>query len=131
MNQDDTVYLRHILECIRRIAEDTREGHERFLASHTLQDAVLRNLQVLAESTQRLSDTIKATQPGIEWRTIAAFRNILVHDYLGIDLETVWDITQRDVPTLQHTVTAMLRASTEDYPPGRPTRGHDDTSEPL
>ena len=82
MNKDDTVYLRHILECIRRIAEDTQEGRERFLASHTLQDAVLRNLQVLAESTQRLSDAIKATQPGIEWRTIAAFRNILVHNYL-------------------------------------------------
>ena len=67
MNKDDTVYLRHVLECIRRIAEDTREGRVRFLASHTLQDAVARNLQVLAESTQRLSDTIKATQPGIEW----------------------------------------------------------------
>jgi uncharacterized protein with HEPN domain len=61
MNNDDTVYLGHILECMRRIAEDTREGRARFLASHTLQDAVVRNLQVLAESTQRLSDTIKAT----------------------------------------------------------------------
>src|SRR5262249_34880121 len=131
MNKDDTVYLRHILECIRRITEDTVEGRARFLASHTLQDAVLRNLQVLAESTQRLSATRKATQPGIEWRTIAAFRNILVHDYLGIDLETVWDITQRDVPTLQHTVTAMLCASTADYPPGRSPGGDGDPSEPL
>ena len=48
MNRDDTVYLRHILECIRRIAEDIAEGHERFMASHTLQDAVLRNLQVMS-----------------------------------------------------------------------------------
>ena len=61
MNKDETVYLRHILECMRRIVEDTREGRARFLASHTLQDAVVRNLKVLAESTQRLSDTIKAT----------------------------------------------------------------------
>ncbi len=51
MNKDDTVYLRHILECIRRIAEDIAEGRARFLAAHTLQDAVLRNLQVMAEST--------------------------------------------------------------------------------
>jgi len=111
MNKDDTVYLHHILECIRRIEEDIAEGRERFLASHTLQDAVLRNLQVMAESTQRLSETVKATQPDIEWQKIAAFRNILVHDYLGIDLETVWDITQRDIPELKQAVEAMLGTS--------------------
>jgi len=90
MNKDETVYLHHILECIRRIVENIMEGRERFMASHTLQDAVLRNLQVMAESTQRLSELAKATQPDVECRRIAAFRNILVHDYLGIDLDTVW-----------------------------------------
>jgi uncharacterized protein with HEPN domain len=114
MNKDDSVYLRHILECIRRIAEDTAEGQERFMASHTLQDAVLRNLQVMAESTQRLSETTKATRPEVEWRKIAAFRNILVHDYLGIDLETVWDIAQHDAPELQQAVEEMLSASQEE-----------------
>ncbi|MBI3801348.1 MAG: DUF86 domain-containing protein [Deltaproteobacteria bacterium] len=111
MNKDDTVYLRHILECICRIEEDIVAGRERFMASHTLQDAVLRNLQVMAESTQRLSETVKATQPDVEWHKIAAFRNILVHDYLGIDVETVWDITQRDVSELKQTVEVMLDAS--------------------
>ena len=111
MKKDDTVYLQHILECIRRIEEDIAEGRERFMSSHTLQDAVLRNLQVIAESTQRLSQAVKATQPDIEWQKIAAFRNIVVHDYLGIDLETVWDITQRDVPELKNSVEAMLNAS--------------------
>jgi uncharacterized protein with HEPN domain len=62
----------------------------------------------MAESTQRLSDQLKATQPEIEWREIAAFRNILVHDYLGIDLETVWKITQRDIPNLKRAVIAMM-----------------------
>jgi uncharacterized protein with HEPN domain len=114
MKKDDTIYLRHILECIRRITEDITEGRERFMESHTLQDAVLRNLQVMAESTQRLSETAKATQPEVEWRKIAAFRNILVHDYLGIDLETVWEVTQRDVPDLKQTVEAMLSASQEE-----------------
>ena len=114
MNKDDTVYLRHVLECIRRITEDIVEGHERFMESHTLQDAVLRNLQVMAESTQRLSETTKATQPDVEWRKIAAFRNILVHDYLGIDLDMVWDITQRDIPELKQAVEKMLSASQEE-----------------
>jgi len=79
-----------------------------FLASHTLQDAVIRNLQTMAESTQRLTDDLKATRPEIEWHRIAAFRNVLVHDYLGIDVERIWEITQRDVPELNRAISAIL-----------------------
>lgn len=99
--KDDAVYLKHILECIQRIEEDTHDGRERFLARHTLQDAVLRNLQTLSESTQRISDSLKANSPEIEWKRIAAFRNILVHDYLGIDMARIWEIVQRDIPALK------------------------------
>ena len=81
------------------------------MASHTLQDAVLRNLQTMTESTQRLSDTLKAAHPDVEWRRIIAFRNVLVHDYLGIDLERVWEIIQRDVPTFKGDISAMLGQS--------------------
>lgn len=106
--KDDTVYLRHIMECIQRIEENTAGGHDQFMASHTLQDAVLRNLQTMTESTQRLSDALKATHPEVEWSRIAAFRNVLVHDYLGIDLERTWEITQRDVPGLKRAILSML-----------------------
>lgn len=87
--KDDIVYLRHIEDCIRRIEEDTAGGRDGFLTSHTLQDAVIRNLQTLAESTQRLSDNLKDAHPEIEWYRIAAFRNVLVHDYLGVDIEKI------------------------------------------
>jgi len=106
--KDDTVYLRHIRECIRRIEENVADGKDRFLESHTLQDAVIRNLQTMAESTQRLSDDLKDAHPEIEWHRIAAFRNVLVHDYLGIDVERIWEITQRDVPPLKQSVMRML-----------------------
>jgi len=112
--KDDTVYLRHILECIRRIEENVTGGRERFLSSHTLQDAVLRNLQTMAESSQRLSDDLKENHPEVEWLRIAAFRNVLVHDYLGIDMERVWEITQRDVPTLKKAILAMLKKASSD-----------------
>jgi uncharacterized protein with HEPN domain len=105
--KDDAVYLRHVKECIRRIEEDAAGGRDAFMASHTIQDAVLRNLQTMAEATQRLSDTVKAAHPEIEWRTIAAFRNILVHYYLGVDLVKVWEIVQRDVPQLKHAIAAI------------------------
>ncbi len=112
--KDDAVYLNHVLDCVHRIEEDIAAGRTRFMASHTIQDAVLRNLQVLAESTGRLSDAIKATQPDIEWREIGAFRNVLVHDYLGIDLVTIWDITQSDIPRLKRAVVAMLGAAQDE-----------------
>jgi len=111
--KDDRVYLLHILECVRRIEEDTAGGKSSFLSSHTLQDAVLRNLQTLSESTQRLSDRAKMRHPQIEWRRIAAFRNVLVHGYLGIDLEQVWEITQQDVPVLKETIRSLFEGSEE------------------
>jgi uncharacterized protein with HEPN domain len=106
--KDDIVYLRHIMECIRRIEDNVAEGRGRFLESHTLQDAVIRNLQTMAESTQRLSDDLKEAHPEIEWYRIAAFRNVLVHDYLGIDIERIWEITQKDVPPLKQGIMRML-----------------------
>ena len=106
--KDDSVYLRHIIECIRRIEENVKEGRERFMASHTLQDAVIRNLQTMAESTQRISDDLKETHPEIEWYRIAAFRNVLVHDYLGIDIERIWEIVQRDIPELKQAILQIL-----------------------
>jgi len=106
--KDEAVYLRHILECIRRIEEDVSGRRDEFMRSHTIQDAVLRNLQVLSESTQRLSEPLKARRPEIEWRRIAAFRNLLVHDYLGVDLGRVWEVVERDIPELKRAVTVML-----------------------
>lgn len=105
--KDDGIYLAHILESIRRIEEDTTGGEAQFYEKRVLQDAVLRNLQTMAESTQRLSPALKATQPQIEWQSIAAFRNILVHDYLGIDIRLIWQVTQRDIPELKQAVLAM------------------------
>ncbi len=72
---------------------------------------MLRNLQTLAESTQRLSEVAKARQPKIEWHRIAAFRNVLVHDYLGVDLDRIWEIVGRDIPELKEAISQMLADS--------------------
>ena len=106
--KDDSVYLKYILQCIERIAEDTRDGRDFFLSSHLHQDAVLRNLQTLSESTQHLSLDLKTRHPEIEWKRIAAFRNLLVHDYLGIDMGRVWEIVQRDLGQLKSAARDLL-----------------------
>ena len=97
----DTLYASHVLECIRRLEENTSAGYGAFIASHTLQDAVLRNVQTMSEATQRLSPEIKARYPDVPWAEIAAFRNVVVHNYLGIDLRLVWSVVQQDVPELK------------------------------
>jgi uncharacterized protein with HEPN domain len=91
-----------MLDCIARIREYTRGERTIFFGSRLVQDAVIRNLQVLAESSQRLSDELKAGVPSIEWRRIAGMRNILVHAYLGgIDLEAVWAAVDRHLPDVE------------------------------
>jgi uncharacterized protein with HEPN domain len=99
--KDDRLYLVYIRECIARIEEYTVDGKQAFLTDTKTQDAVLRNLQVLAESTQKMSQETKAQHPEIDWRNIGAFRNVLVHHYLGIDLEQTWDVVQNDIPDLK------------------------------
>lgn len=97
----DRIFVDHILESIRRIEGNVAGGRDAFMASTTLQDAVLRNLQTMTEATQRLSQELKHAHPEIPWSRMAGFRNVLVHDYLGIDLRIVWSITQHEVPELK------------------------------
>jgi uncharacterized protein with HEPN domain len=107
--KDDNLYLIHIRECIERIEAYTGEGgRDGFLSSTLIQDAVLRNLQTMAESTQRLSAELKAAHATVDWQRITGFRNILTHDYLGIDLERVWNIVAKELPALKRAVGQMI-----------------------
>ena len=111
--KDDAVYLRHIFECLAAIRTYAAAGRESFLADRKTQKATLRELQELAESTQRLSTGLKTAHPEIPWLAIASFRNILVHDYLGISLPRVWEVIERDLPALRAAVTSMLHGIIE------------------
>lgn len=98
--RDQGVYLEHILECIARIQRYTANGLESLIEDQMTQDAVLRNLQVLSESCMRMSSEIRERRREIDWKGIAAFRNVIVHDYLDLDLEQIWEIIQVDLPPL-------------------------------
>lgn len=99
--KDDRVYLIHIRECIERIQQYTEGGAEAFFSDTKTQDAVLRNLHTLSESTQHLSLHLKSAYPEVDWRGISGFRNILVHDYLGVNLVRVWEVVERDLQDLK------------------------------
>ena len=104
----DRVLLAHMRDCLDRILEYTNAERSRFDASRLVQDAVIRNLQTLAESSQRLSNEIKGTEPQIPWRELAGFRNVIVHGYLGVDLGAVWLVVEQDLPALTEAVNRMV-----------------------
>ncbi|MDQ7782873.1 MAG: DUF86 domain-containing protein [Desulfomonilaceae bacterium] len=106
--KDDRLYFVHILDCIDHILQFTGDGKGSFLADRKTQDAVLRNLHTLSESIQRTSTDTKLNYPAVPWREIGAFRNVVVHDYLGIDLERIWDIVERDLPPLKTQIKEIL-----------------------
>lgn len=98
--RDQGVYLEHILECIARVQRYTAGGQELLRTDEMTHDAVMRNLQVLAESCMRMSSEIRERRKEINWKGIAGFRNVMVHDYLDLDLEKIWEIIQVDLPPL-------------------------------
>ena len=106
--KDDRVYLRHILRCISRIEEYLAGDSSVFASSHLVQDAVLRNIQTMAESTQRLSPAAKGRHPDVEWAALAGLRNVLVHDYLGIDIAQVKRALEMDMPRLKAACAGIL-----------------------
>ena len=93
--ETDRVLLAHMQDCLGRIAEYTHAERSRFDASRMVQDAVMRNLQTIAESSQRLSEEVKAAEPHIPWRDLAGFRNVIVHGYLGVDLAAIWLVIEQ------------------------------------
>ena len=106
--KDQRIYLQHIIECIRWIEEYTSIGRDQFLASRMAQDATLRQLQVMAESTQRISADLKDQYPEVDWRALSGFRNVLVHNYLGVDMDGVYSAIRMHLPALKAAVESMF-----------------------
>jgi uncharacterized protein with HEPN domain len=96
-------------ECINRVNKYTTGGRDEFMSQSLIQDAVVRNLQVMAESSKRISDERKNRHLEVDWQEISGFRNILVHDYLGVDLELVWNIVINELPGLEMAILIMLK----------------------
>lgn len=109
--KDYRLYLIHIRECIEKIESYVSGGKDTFLRTPLIQDGVLHNLQTLAESTKNLPEDVKGSHPEMDWRRIIGFRYVLMHDYLGVDIERVWLIIEKDLPGLRQTIEAMIRES--------------------
>ena len=123
MKRDRMVFLRHMLICIDRIADYTRDGRTAFMADPKTQDAVVRNLEVLGQAAKDFgTEDLQASASGIPWSRIAGLRNVLAHQYLGVDMSLVWNIVERELPQLRPAVEALLRNTPSGGRSGHATR---------
>ncbi|WP_321428359.1 DUF86 domain-containing protein [uncultured Methanolobus sp.] len=100
--RDDSVFLNHILDAINQIEEYIADmTYDGFLDNRLVQDAVVRQLEIIGEATKNLSPTKTEEYPQIPWKEIAGMRDKLIHAYFGVDLEEVWNTTKRDIPYLK------------------------------
>lgn len=108
MSKDPRVYQAHILECIQKIERFTAGGKTRFLQDDMVQDAVIRNLEIIGEAAKRIGEDYRDAHPEIPWRALAGLRDVLIHQYEGVELERVWVIVEKDLPPLKRAIAELL-----------------------
>jgi uncharacterized protein with HEPN domain len=113
--KDDNLYFIHILERIERIESYILGGREEFLRSRLVQDAVIRNFEVIGEAAKRVSKRSRDTYPTVPWKRIAGFRDILIHQYEGVELEKIWNIITQELPRVKSEIAAILTGAGIDW----------------
>lgn len=106
--EGDRAYLLHMRDAVHRCQEYAAGGREAFRTSSLVQDAVIRNLEILGEATKRLSVETTAREPSIPWENIAGMRDVLIHDYFGVDVDLVWDVVEHRLPDLLRALERLL-----------------------
>jgi len=110
MPRDYKVFLEDILEAIRKVRDYTDGlSLQAFMADAKTFDAVIRNLEIIGEAVKRIPEEIRSLRPEVEWKRIGRLRDILIHQYFGVDVQIVWDIVQRRLTSLEEAIRALLR----------------------
>lgn len=102
--KDDKAYIIHMVERCERILRYLESGETSFKASELLQDAVIRNLEVIGEAAKRVSTQTREEISEIDWRRICGLRDVLIHNYIGVDLDEVWNIAALKIGPLKESL---------------------------
>lgn len=96
------VFIDDIKLCIERILEYTHNiTYKEFISDYKTYDAVLRNIDIIGEAVKNIPNEVRAKYSFIEWKKLAGLRDIVIHDYFGVNEEIIWDIVQNKIPELK------------------------------
>lgn len=100
--KDDRPYIDHILLAITKIKKYTENlTQAEFESNEIIQDAVIRNIEIIGEATKKLSKEFRKIHSDVPWRAMSGMRDKLIHDYVGIDFDVVWETIKEDMPVLE------------------------------
>jgi len=108
MKKDPRVYLVQILERAERIMHFTEGGRTAFFDSPIIQDAVIRNFEIIGEAAKRVPEEFRRVHPSIPWKGLTGLRDVLIHQYEGVNLEEVWRFVEKELPELTRTIFELL-----------------------
>ncbi len=109
MPRDYKVYMEDILAAAEKVIRYTTGlSSEDFVQDEKTLDAVIRNLEIIGEAVKSVPDDVRKRFPHIEWKKIAGLRDILIHEYFGIDVEIVWDVITNKLPSLKRDIREIL-----------------------
>jgi uncharacterized protein with HEPN domain len=106
----DKARLEHILNAIDEIESYAKSlTLENFLNNTLYQSAITRQIEIIGEAANKLSDEIKEKNSEVEWRGIAGFRNVLIHEYFEVDYIVVWNIIKIKIPELKQVILKIIK----------------------
>ena len=109
MKKDPKFFLEHILESIKFIQKYLQDlDFEDFLNNQEVQDAVLRRFEIIGEAVKNLPEKFKLQYRDIPWKKIAGMRDVLIHEYFGVDLLQIWNTVQKDLDDLEKRLKKMI-----------------------
>lgn len=104
------VFLQDVLKSIKKIQRYIQgKSYNEFIKDDLLIDGVIRNLEVIGEAIKNIPVSLRKMYPSVKWKKIAGLRDILIHEYFGIDYELLWDVIENEIPSLHKQIEEILR----------------------